>query len=133
MHQQSLILLHTRVKEKMHLQENTVDLDLGGQGHKKCCPVRSTSCDLCTYRVLSYYVKRFRRRSIYKKIQYLTFDLGLGVKVTQNVAQYPLHHVTYSATKFEVATSNRLGGDTFTRNVTDTHRHRRTTDRLVRN
>ena len=37
----------------------------------------------------------------------LTFDLDLGVKVTQNVAQYPLHHVTYSATKFEVATSNR--------------------------
>ena len=49
------------------------------------------------------------------KFQYLTFDLDLGVKVTQNVAQYPLHHVTYSATKFEVATSNRLGGDTFTR------------------
>ena len=41
------------------------------------------------------------------------FDLG--VKVTQNVAQSPLHHVTYSATKFELATSNRLGGDTFTR------------------
>ena len=34
-----------------------------------------------------------------------------GVKVTQNVTQYPLHHVTYSATKFEVATSNRLGGE----------------------
>ena len=33
----------------------------------------------------------------------------------QNVTQYPLHHVTYSATKFEVATSNRLGGDTFER------------------
>ena len=43
------------------------------------------------------------------------FDLDLGVKVTRNVAQYPLHHVTYSATKFEVATSNCLGGDTFTR------------------
>ena len=43
------------------------------------------------------------------------FDLDLGVEVTQNVAQYPLHHVTYSATKFENATSNRLGGDTFTR------------------
>ena len=41
------------------------------------------------------------------------FDLG--VKVTQNVAQYPLHHVTFSGAKFEVATSNRLGGDTFTR------------------
>ena len=54
------------------------------------------------------------------------FDLDLGVKVTQNVAQFPLHHVTYSATKFEVATSNSLGGDTFTRNVTDAHPHRRT-------
>ena len=86
-----------------------------GQGHTKCCPVPSTSCDLCTYRVWSYYVKSFRRRSIYKKIQYLTFDLDLGVKVTQNVAQNPLHHVTYPATKFEVARSNRLGGDTFTR------------------
>ena len=54
-------------------------------------------------------------RFIYKKIQYLTLDLDLGVKVTQNVAQYPLHHVTYSATKFEVATSKGLGGDAFTR------------------
>ena len=35
-----------------------------------------------------------------------------------NVAQYPLHCVTYSATKFEVAMSNGLGGDTFKRNVT---------------
>ena len=85
------------------------------QGQTKCCPVPSTSCDLCTYRVWSYYVKSFRRKCIYKKIQYLTFDLDLVVKVTQNVAQYPLHHVTYPATKFEVARSNRLGGDTFTR------------------
>ena len=43
------------------------------------------------------------------------FDLYLGIEVTQNVTQYPLDHVTYSATKFEVATSNNLGGDTFTR------------------
>ena len=41
-----------------------------------------------------------------------------GVKVTQNVAQYPQHHVTYSATKFEVATSKGLGGDAFTRKFT---------------
>ena len=47
------------------------------------------------------------------------YDLDLGVKVTRNVAHYPLHHVTYSATKFEVALSNGLGGDTFTRNVND--------------
>ena len=44
-------------------------------------------------------------------MQYLTFDRD---KVTQNNAQYPLHHVTYPATKFEVAASNCLGGDTFT-------------------
>ena len=47
-----------------------------------------------------------------------------NIKVTLNAAQYPLHHVTYSATKFEVATSYCLGGDTFTRNMTD----RETTD-----
>ena len=44
---------------------------------------------------------------------FLTFDHG--VKATGNVAQYPLHHVNYSDTKFEVGTSNSLGGDTFTR------------------
>ena len=54
------------------------------------------------------------------------FDLDLGVKVTQNVAQYPLHHVTYSTTKFEVATSNGLGGDTFTRNAMYTRTDGRT-------
>ena len=33
------------------------------------------------------------------------FDIDLGVKVTQNVAHYLLHHVTYLATNFEFATS----------------------------
>ena len=37
------------------------------------------------------------------------FDLDLGVKVTQDVAQYPLHDVTCAPVKFEVATSNGLG------------------------
>ena len=36
------------------------------------------------------------------------------VKVTQDVAQYPLHHVTYAPTKFEVVTSKGLGGGAFT-------------------
>ena len=40
---------------------------------------------------------------------------NLDLKVTQNVAQYPLHHVTYLATKFAVATSKGLGGDALTR------------------
>ena len=57
------------------------------------------------------------------------FDLDLEVKVTRNVAQFPLHHVTYSPTKFEVTTSNGLRGDTFTRNVTDGRTHGRTDGR----
>ena len=39
------------------------------------------------------------------------FDLDLD----QNVAKYPLHHVSYVPAKFQVATSNSLGGDAFTR------------------
>ena len=66
-----------------------------------------TLCDLCIYTIWSYYLKRFGRRCIHKKIQYLTFDT--------KCCKVPLHHVAYSATKFEVATSNRLGGDIFTR------------------
>ena len=65
------------------------------------------------------------RRCIHKKIHYLTF--------TRNVTQYHLH-VIYASTKFEAATSNGLGENTITRNVTDgrTDRqtHGRTTDRL---
>ena len=46
-----------------------------------------------------------------KEIMYLqentliNLDLDPGVKVTGNVAQYPLHHVTFAPTKFKVATS----------------------------
>ena len=39
------------------------------------------------------------------------FDLDLSIKVTHTVAKYPLHHVTYSHAKFEVATSKGLGRD----------------------
>ena len=52
-------------------------------------------------------------RYVYSKIQYLT--LTLGSKVTCNVAQYPLHRMTYAAVTFEVGTSNSLGEDAFTR------------------
>ena len=67
MHQQSLMLLHPTVKEKMHLPENTL------------------------------------------------FDLDLGVKVTCSVAQFPLNHVIYALTEFEVTMSKGLGADAFTR------------------
>ena len=46
------------------------------------------------------------------------FDLDhkvKGVKVTQNVAQYPRYHMTYAPAKFEVATSHGYGEDAFTR------------------
>ena len=60
------------------------------------------------------------------------FDLDLGVKVTQNITQFPLHHVIYASTKFEVATSYGLGEDTITRIVmdgrTDSQTDRRTDD-----
>ena len=123
-----------------------------GQGHTTCCPVPSTSCDLCTCQVWSCYVQWFRRRYICKKIHYLTLTLGsrshevlpstldimwpmhmqnlklLLPKVCEemrlqentlfdpwhwgqghtNVTQCPLHHVIYTSTKFEVATSNGL-------------------------
>ena len=44
------------------------------------------------------------------------FDLDLQVKVTLNVAQCRLHHVTYAPTEFEVTTSKAVGGEAFTRN-----------------
>ena len=49
----------------------------------------------------------------------MNFDLEVNLKVMHNVVQYPLHHKTYAATKFEVARFNSLGGDIFTRNVTE--------------
>ena len=45
------------------------------------------------------------------------FDLDIGVQVTQDVAKYPLHHVTYSDSKFEVATPDRVNGDAFKKNT----------------
>ena len=42
----------------------------------------------------------------HRKYPLFTFDLYIGVKVTQNFAKYPLHHVTYAPAKFEVAMSN---------------------------
>ena len=50
-----------------------------GQGYTKCCPVPSTSHDLCTCKIWSCYVQLFRRRCIYKNdiIWPLTLSLGL--------------------------------------------------------
>ena len=70
-------------------------------------------------KVWNCYIQRLRRRCIYKKsnniISPLTLTLGQGH--TWNIAQYPLHHMTYSPAKFEVALSNCLGGKAFTTNI----------------
>ena len=52
-------------------------------------------------------------------------------KVTQYVAKYPPHHMTYAPAKFEVATSNGLREDTITINMTDTKKDNGPT--MVRN
>ena len=68
-HQQSLILLHPTVKEKMHLQKNT----LYKIRNVSQCPPHPVPLHLQSLKLLR---QNFRRRSIYKKIQYLTLTLG---------------------------------------------------------
>ena len=82
MHQQSLILLHPTVKEKMHLQVNTLfDLDL------------RTIVAQCPLHHVTYAHTEFK----------VTASKGLGREIftrkfnIQYVAQYPLHHMTYPA------------------------------------
>ena len=43
------------------------------------------------------------------------FDLDQKVMVTQNIAQYPLHHVTHAPVKFEGTMSSGIGEDAITR------------------
>ena len=53
------------------------------------------------------------RPTVYEKMdlqESKLYDLDLGVKVTQNVAQYHLHHVTYAPVNFEVARMKILDG-----------------------
>ena len=47
------------------------------------------------------------------KYPHFTLDL----EVTQNIAQYPLHHDIYAHAKLKVATSNHFYRDVFTRNT----------------
>ena len=56
----------------------------------------------------------YRGDAFTRKYIFRPLTLTFAVKVTLNVAQYPLHHVTYLGTKFNVPTSNGLG-DVFTR------------------
>ena len=60
---------------------------------------------------------KFLRPTVYEKVdlqESKLYDLDLGVKVTQNVAQYHPNHVTFAPVNFEVAMSNGSGEDSFT-------------------
>ena len=111
------------------MQYMTFDLDLRV---KVTIKVPSTPCDLCTCKVRSEYIKWLRRRCIYKKIHHLTFEVDPNpkVKVTQNAVQFPLHHVIYGPAKFAVTMFYDLGGDAFTRNLTEGRTDRRTMDQF---
>ena len=43
------------------------------------------------------------------------YDLDLGARVTQNVVKCLLNRMSNAPAKFEIATSNSLGKDEFTR------------------
>ena len=68
------------------------------QGHTIHCPIPSTWCDLCTCKVLTCYVEMHLQENTF-------FDRDCWAKVTQNIARYPLHHVSYAPAKFEIVTS----------------------------
>ena len=110
MHLQSLKLPCPTVKEEMHLQE-IFDLTLIPRGSRSNEALPSTS--LQSLKLLLQMVKEMHLQE--NTLFNLNDPMVKGVNGTHNVAQYPLHHVTYSATKIEVAMYNGLGGDTFTR------------------
>ena len=87
----------------MHLQE-IFDLTLTqGKGHMKHCPLYHVTYVPASLKLLRPMVKEMH----YQENTLFEFDPNVkGVKVTQNVAQYPPLHVTYAPAKFDVATSH---------------------------
>ena len=74
--------------------------------HESMGPGRDQTRDpwICSH-IRICYQTRYRLRHA---ARYTLFDLDPNpkVKVTQNDAQYPRHHVTYAPAKFDVATSH---------------------------
>ena len=115
MYQQSLILLHPTVKEKMHLQENTLfalDLQVKVTRNVAKCPLHHVTYAPTDFEVTAS--KALGEKAFTRK-----FNISPLTLTQRHTKCCPVpstsHHVTYPATKFEVATPNRLGGDTFTR------------------
>ena len=110
MYLQRLKLLWPMVKE-MHYQENTLfDLDPmhlqeRSWGHTKCCPLPSTSCDLCTGKISCCYILWLGRRCIYMKIHYFTLTLG---KCQTKCCPVPLTYSDLNTSKFWYCLIQRL-------------------------
>ena len=115
MYLQCLKLLRPMVKE-MHYQDNKLfDLDPKVKGSRSHKMLPST---LHTMRPMHQQSLILLHCTVKKKMhlqENTLFDLDLQVKVIQNVAQCPLHHVTFAPTEFEVTMSKGLGGEAFTR------------------
>ena len=79
----------------MHLQEKLVTQ---GQGH----------WIIALYIMWPMYLQSLKLlRPMVKEMHYQENTLfDLDPKVTQNVAQYPRHHVTYAPAKFDIAISH---------------------------
>ena len=95
MHLQSLKLLPVTVKE-MYLQENTL-FDLRPRSHEML-PSTLYIMWLMHLQYLKLLRSTVKSRRIYKRTQYLTSDHE--IKVIGDVAQYPLHHLTYAPAEF---------------------------------
>ena len=84
--------------KEMHYQENTFDLDPRSRGSRSHKMLPST----LNFMWPMYQQSLMKLHPMVKEkmhLQYNTlFDLNLQVKVTRNVAQCPLHHVTYAPT-----------------------------------
>ena len=101
------------VKEKKHLQKiHYMTLTYGSRSHQMLSSAHQIIWPLHLQSL------KLLRPTVLEKMhlqESTLFDLDLQVNVTLNVAQCPLHHVTYAPTEFEVTTSKALGGEAFTR------------------
>ena len=83
----------------MHLQERhylTFDLDLGFKSYEVLLSTLNIMLSIHLQR-LKVLCRRVKEMYLQENI---LFDLELRVKITGNVAQYSLHHVTYAPVKF---------------------------------
>ena len=83
----------------MHLQINNLTLILGSRSHKT---LFSTLFIMYPINLQSLQLLHPTVKEEMLLQENTSFDLDLGVKVTQNVAECPLNHVFYQPAKFAI-------------------------------